>query len=231
MSSDRRSRLLPALVTVVVLVIALGVAQSLSLLPHFSNPVKEEEVDRTGPAVLQKLSDLSDYHASKGEFQVIVDIEKDVRFIPGVIAGERTTYQAYGSADGVVDLSGLDSRAVIVTDTDATTKKKVVTIVVPKPTLSDVTLDVKRSKVIAHDRGLANRVGDFFKDNPDELEALQEMAVTKLDAAAKESDLLERAETNTRKFLTDLAERAGADEVIVKFQDPEDPSTSIPSGN
>lgn len=224
MSSDRRSRFLPALVTVVVLVIALGVAQSLSLLPHFSNPVKEKEVDRTGPAVIESLSDLSDYHASKGEFQVIVDIEKDVKFVPGVIAGERVTYQAYGSADGVVDLSGLDSRAVVVTEA-AGGQKKVVTIVVPKPTLSDVTLDVKRSKVIAHDRGLANRIGDFFKDSPDELEALQEKAVTKLDASAKESDLLDRAETNTRKFLTDLAERAGADEVVVKFQDPDEVTT------
>lgn len=229
MSSDRRrSRFLPALVTVVGLIVVLGIAQSLSWLPKFGNPVKEKEVDRTGPAVLQSLADESDYHASTGELQVIVDIEKDVKYVPSFLAGERITYLAIGQVDGVVDLSKLDSRAVVIT-TDEATQEKVVTITVPRATLSEVTLDVKRSKVIDHDQGVSNRVAEFFSSNPDKLQELQTKALPKLEAAARESRLLERAEENTEKFLRDLAERSGADRVVIRFVDPA--TTSTTAGN
>ncbi len=43
------------------------------------------------------------------------------------------------------------------------------------------------------------------------------MAEDRLTAAAAESDLRERAETNTRAMLTGLAESLGVDEVEVRF--------------
>lgn len=228
MSSDRRrSRFIPALATVVGLLVVLGIAQSLSLLPHFGNPVKEKEVDRTGPAVLQSLSDLSDYHAATAELQVIIDIEKDVKYVPSFLAGERTTYLAVGRVDGVIDLSKLDSRSVVVS-TDGTTKEKVVTITVPPAALSEVTLDVRRSKVIDHDQGISNRVADFFSSNPDELQQLQVKALPKLEAAARETEVLDRAQENTEIFLRELAERSGADKVVIRFQEPETTSTTGP---
>lgn len=217
--SRSRSRLFPAVITGVVLIAALALASAFSVLPHFSNPVKEKEVDRTGPAVLQSLADLADYHASTGELSVIVDIEKDVKWVPSFIAGEHITYQAVATVDGVVDLSEITSRAVTVSGTG----EKVVTIVVPHAKLSKVTMDLERSKVIGHDRGVANRFADFFKDNPAELQELQKKSVPKLQAAARETRVLELAETNTRKTLTNLAQQAGADRVIVDFENPPTP--------
>ena len=215
-TEKRRSRLLPALVTGVVLVALLVVAQAFSLLPRFSNPVKEKEVDRTGPAVLKSLEDLSDLHASTGEFQTTVDIEKDVKYLPGFVSGERVVYQATGSVDGIVDLSQIDTRSVVISGTN----EKVVTVVVPPPHLSKVTLDPNESKVISHDRGLTNRVSDMFATNPDNLLTLQKKATAKLEAAARDSQLLDRAEANTRATLTQIVRAAGADRVVVKFQAP-----------
>lgn len=216
-----RSRIFPAVVTGLVLVVALIAASALSLFPKVSNPIREKEVDRTGPAVLKSLDDLADYHASTAEIQTTVDIEKDVSWVPGFFAGERYTYLAIGEIDGVVDLSAIDTRTVVISGTS----EKVVTVIVPPAHLSKVTLDVERSKIIAHDRGLANRVSDFFAKNPDELDDVQKKSIPKLESAAAETEVLERAEKNTRTFLTAIVKSAGADKVIVKFEDPETTAT------
>src|SRR5918998_457581 len=59
------------------------------LLPDFANPFREQTIDRTGPAVLKAVRDLQDYRAASGHFEGIVDVEKDTRFVPDAIKGER----------------------------------------------------------------------------------------------------------------------------------------------
>ena len=224
--SRSRSRFLPALLTGVGLVVAIVVAQSLSLLPRFSNPVKEKEVDRTGPALMLSLENLADLHASTGNLQVLVDREIDVNWLPGILAGERLVYQAAGSVDGVVRLSEVTSRITV----DEQTGERVVTFTVPPAELSEVQLDLEQSKVVESDTGLFNRVADFFRDNPGELQELQRMGSEKIEAAALEAGVLDRAEQNARETLTDLALRAGADAVVVEFVEPaEETTTSRPA--
>jgi hypothetical protein len=198
---------------VVVLVLALGVAQHFSLLPHLGNPMSEKTVDRTGPAMLKSLSDLSDYHASTGEFEVTVDLEKDVKYVPSVVAGEHVIYDAVGSADGVVDLSDLDARSVKMTDGRA------VTVTVPHAKVGSVALDLDRSKVVSRKRGLLNRVASVFDDSPTSEKGAQTAGRNKLAAAAQQSALRQRAERNTRVFLTHLLKTAGATKVTVRFAD------------
>lgn len=204
---------LSAATLVVVLVLALGAAQHFSLLPHLGNPVTEREVDRTGPAMLRSLSDLSDYHASTAEFSVNVDLDKDVKYVPSAVAGEHVIYQAVGSADGVVDLSGLDAATV---DIGADHR---VTVTVPHATVGPVVLDLDRSKVVSRKRGLVNRFTSVFNDNPTSEKGAQLASRQKLASAAAESQLLARAERNTRVFLTQLLEGAGATKVTVRFAD------------
>ena len=87
----RPSRLRGLAIAAVVLVAVLAGAGRLGdLLPSLPNPVSSETVDRTQPALLQSLADLHEYHAATGNFQVIVDTEKDTRFVPSFIRGERT---------------------------------------------------------------------------------------------------------------------------------------------
>ena len=65
-----------------VLVIAAGAGP---LVGHFwkgIDPFGSKTVDRTGPALLQAVNGLHDYHASSGTFEVIVDVEKDAKFLP-----------------------------------------------------------------------------------------------------------------------------------------------------
>lgn len=204
---------LSAATLVVVLVLAMGAAQHFSLLPHVGNPIKEKEVDRTGPAMLKSLSDLSDYHASTAEFSVNVDLDKDVQYVPSVVAGEHVIYQAVGSVDGVVDLSGLDATSV---DIGAGQE---VTVTVPHATVGEVTLDLDRSKVVSRKRGIVNRFTSVFNDSPTSEKGAQLAGRRKLAAAAAESELRTRAERNTRVFLTQLLEGAGATKVTVRFAD------------
>lgn len=223
--SRSRSRLLPALLTGVGLVVAVVVAQSLSLLPRFSNPVKEEEVDRSTPPLVISLEDRADLISSSGNLQVLVDREVDVNWLPGVLAGERIVYQAVGSIDGVVRLSEVTSRVTV----DQETGERVVTFTVPPAELSEVHLDLDQSKVVESDTGLFNRIADFFRDNPGELQDLQRMGEEKIEAAAVEAGVLDRAEQNARETLTDLATQAGADAVVVEFKAVEETTTSRPS--
>ena len=197
---------------VVVLVISVGAAQHFSLLPHVGNPVQEKTVDRTGPVMLRSLSDLSDYHASTAEFEVTVDLEKDVKYVPSFIAGEHAIYDAIGSADGIVDLSELDASSVQISADHE------VVVTVPHARVGAVTLDVERSKIVSRDRGLLNRVGSVFNDSPTSEKGAQVAGRNKLRAAAEQSELRERAEKNTRIFLTQLLESAGATKVTVRFE-------------
>lgn len=216
--SRSRSRMFPALLTGGLLIAVLVVAQAMTGFLSFGNPIREETVDRTGPAVLDSLSDLQDYHGATSELQVIVDLEKDTKYVPSFIKGERVLYQAYGSVDGVVSLSALGPDSVSIA-ADGT-----VTVTVPPAKLSKVTLDVERSAVIARDRGLLDRMGSVFSDNPTSEKALQEAGVAKLADAANETEILATAEQSASDMLTALLTATGATDVVVVFEDPAAPA-------
>ena len=184
--------------------------RGLDLMPAL--PFSQETVDRTGPALMLALEDLADYHAAQGSFQVAVDIEKDTQWLPSLISGERTTYLASGSVDGIVDFTGLDAGAVTLSDDGRSA-----TFSLPKPRLGDVRIDPANSRVIARDRGLLDRVGGAFVDNPTSEQPLQLAAQEKSARAAAESDLLRRSEDNTRAMLTALARSLGVEDVTVRF--------------
>ncbi len=74
-------------------VLALLFAGSrLSLLPGLDDFFGEETHDRSGPAVLKSIQDMSAYEAASGNFQVVVDLEKDTKFVPDVLRGTRTLF-------------------------------------------------------------------------------------------------------------------------------------------
>lgn len=207
----RRPRLLVAGLVVLGLILAVAVvARALGGWP--SLPFGTQEVDRTGPSLLTALEDLEEYHAATGSFQVVVDLEKDVRWVPSLIRGERTTFLATGSVDAVVDFTGLDGSAVTVDD-----QARSVVFSLPAARLDEADVDLENSRVLARDRGVLDRVGGMFSDNPTSEREVAALAEEKLDAAAAESDLRERAEQNTRAMLTGLARSLGYTDVEVRF--------------
>ena len=207
------------LLTAVVGAVAVGlflVAGALTGLFHLGNPFGTSRVDRTPPAVLKELSNLSDYHAAQATFLVRVDVEDDVDVLPSFIAGERTLFNATGTVDATVDFTKLTTDAVRV-DGDN------VTITLPEPAYARPVVDPTRSEVVDRDRGLANRIGDVFGDDTNNERDLYILAGKKLTAAARESDLRARAQKNTRLLLEGLLGRLGFSNVEVRFT----PATAV----
>ena len=197
--------------------VVVGADRALDALPGFDAPFEEQVVDRSRPALLQSLADLEDFHAAKGTFQVVVDLERDVRYVPSFLKGERTTYLAVGSVDGLVDFDGLSGDAVRTDGTSAT-------ITLPAPRLDEARLDLAESRVLDRDRGVVDRVAGALSDDPTSEREVALAAQDELTAAAAESDLLERTEANTRAMLTGLAGSFGYDDVTVRFEGSSDPA-------
>lgn len=177
------------------------------------NPFSSRSVDRTGPAVLRALEDLAEYHAATGSLQVVLDVERDVRFLPRALIGERTTFLATGDVDAVVDLRDLDDDAVEVSD-----DRRSVRIALPRATVGDVRVDPDRSYVLDRDRGVLDRLGGVFSDDPTSDRALYQAAEVKLRDAANEAALTQRAEQNTRRMLRALLRSLGFTDVTVVFE-------------
>lgn len=213
---DRRTRprtsrwVLPLLLLAAVLLLGLLLLRSLPGLPSW--PFGSEEVDRTGPVLLTSLTDLEEYHAATGSFQVVVDVERDDGWLPSVLSGERTIFLATGEVDAVVDFTGLGTGAVEVSEDGET-----VTISLPPARLDEADVDLESSRVLSRDRGVLDRVGGIFSDNPTSEREVSARAEDELDAAAADSDLLERAEENTTEMLTGLGKALGFSEVIVRY--------------
>lgn len=194
----------------VAVVAVAGADRAAGLLPSWGNPLEEQIVDRERPALLVALSDLTEYHAAEGTFQVIVDLERDTPYVPGVVKGERTTYLAVGTVDGLVDFRALGAGAV-------QTAGESVTITLPRPRLGEAAIDLEQSRVLTRERGLLDRVGGTFSDSPTSERDVAVLAEDKLVAAAAESDLLRRSQDNTREMLTGLARSFGYSDVTVRF--------------
>jgi hypothetical protein len=184
----------------------------------WADPTEPKVVDRSPAPLLLALDDLSEYHAATATLRVDIDRELDTPWLPSVISGERVTFLATGTADAYVDFEDLDAGAVTLSPDGSSA-----TIVLPAPEIADVRIDPENSRVVDRDRGLVQRVGAVFADNPTDDSELFALAEERLAVAAGESDVLDRAETNTRAMLTTLAQSLGVDEVTVEFEDTEDP--------
>lgn len=181
------------------------------------NPFGQDVVDRSTTPLLLALQDLSEYHAATGTFQVVVDREVDTRYVPSFISGERVQLLATGTADAYVDFGTLDAGAVSLSE-DGTTA----TIELPAPRVDEVRIDPDETRVLDRDRGLAERIGDAVGDGAGGDSTLYAAAEDRVAAAATRSDLLDRAETNTRGMLTGLATSLGVDQVEVTFEETAD---------
>ncbi|MEU8588866.1 DUF4230 domain-containing protein [Streptomyces sp. NPDC048664] len=198
-----------ALVAVLaVLVAGLGLSVTLGLRDLFG----EQTHDRSGPALLRSIQDMSRYEAASGNFQVVVDLEKDSRYLPSAIRGTRTLYVGAGSVDAYVDLGKVGGRDVTVNG-----DRTAATLRLPHAVLGKAALDPDHSYAVSKQRGLLDRIGDLFSDNPNNERAVQQLAVRHIGEAAKESELTTRAEANTTSMLEGLLKSLGFTDVKVSY--------------
>ncbi|MDQ1021822.1 DUF4230 domain-containing protein [Streptomyces afghaniensis] len=203
------AKVVGALVLVLVVFFA-GIR--LSVIPGLKDLFGTETHDRSGPALLKSVQDLSRYDAASGNFQVVVDLEKDTKFLPDAIRGTRTLYVGAGTVDAYVDLGKVGDDDVQVNG-DRTSA----TLRLPHARLGKPALDPDRSYAVSKQRGLFDRLGDLFSDNPGGEQAVQKLAVRHIGDAAKESELTARAETNTTGMLEGLLRSLGFKEVRVSY--------------
>ncbi|MGE9693513.1 MULTISPECIES: DUF4230 domain-containing protein [unclassified Streptomyces] len=202
-------KLLAALVALVVLFVLLI---RFAVIPGLGELFGEETHDRTGPALLKSIKDMSRYEAATGNFQVVVDLEKDTKYLPDALKGKRTLYVGAGAVSAYVELGGLKDDDVRVNDdrTEATLR-------LPHAVLGKPALDPDRSYAVSKQRGLFDRLGDFFSDNPNDERAVQKLAAQHIGDAAKDSELTGRAEKNTTAMLEGLLHSLGFDTVHITY--------------
>lgn len=178
------------------------------MLRAVGNPFATETTDRTGPAVLKSLTEISNFHAASGYYETVVDIEKDTKFVPGWISGERVLYVGKGTVDGVVDFSSLAEGDVTVSD-DGT----MAAITLPAPTIGKPALDLETSYVVSLDQGIINRFQGSELEREAQLKAVEQMEA----AAAAEGMLLDMAEENTASMLRGLLGALGFTQISITF--------------
>ena len=199
---------------VVVLLVALLALFGLARLTHW--PFGSEERDRSGPAVLTAMRDLSEYHAATGQYQVVIDIQQDAKFLPDIIKGKRTIFLAIGSVDAYVDFRKLGDDAVSVSS-----DRKSVSITLPRAQLSKPNVDPDQSRVLNQDLGVIDRLGNLFSDQPNpQNQQMYQLAEQRLADAAKQVGLQKRAEDNTKATLDKLMRSLGFTTVNITFADP-----------
>lgn len=206
----------------VVLVIALVVVALLrfsSWRPSLTNPFGTRTIDRSQPALLLSLQDLAIYKAGTANLQLIIDLEKDARFVPSFIKGERTLFVAAGSVDAEVDFSRIDKGAIKVSGDRRTAE-----ITLPHPALGKVRIDPNASYVASRQRGILDRLGAVVAGDPDSQRELYQLADRRIRDAALQSDLLPRAEQNTRATLEGMLRGLGYTRVTVIFTGPRTPN-------
>ncbi|WP_239310101.1 MULTISPECIES: DUF4230 domain-containing protein [unclassified Frankia] len=183
--------------------------------PSLTNPFGRETIDRSPPAVLRSLTDLSDYHAASAHFEVVVDLADETKFIPAALRGERTLFVGVGSVDAVVDFGKIDKNAVTVSE-----DRRTVSVRLPVPTLSEPKVDPEHSYVVARQKGVLDRIGGFLSGSASDDRQLYVITADRMTQAAKtDGSVLTLAERNTTGMLRGLFSAVGFTTVNVSYAD------------
>jgi hypothetical protein len=194
-----------------IIVLVLG-AQAAGVWPNWRNPFAQQQADRTQPPLLQSIQDLSRYVAAEGNFQVVVDLQQDRKYVPDFLINQRTLFIGAGSVEAYVDFTKI-SEGAIVESADG----KSVEIKLPAPQLGKANLNLEKSYVFAEQRGLLNRLGEVFEGDPNRQQQVYQLAQERITAAARDSGLAARADENTRKMLQGLLRSLGYEKVEVTY--------------
>jgi hypothetical protein len=163
------------------------------------------QTDRSRPALLTSIQDLSQFHAAVGTFEVVLDeTEEGLPWVPDFVSGRRTLFVAAGTVNAYVDLSGLSENDLVLSPDGKSVKVRL-----PEPQLDKPNLDQKLSYVVDQDRGALDRIADVV-ELPEQSQYYQN-AEAKISAAAEESELRVQAAENTRATLTGLGRSLGVE--------------------
>jgi hypothetical protein len=182
------------------------------IIPSFHNPFASQTTERNTPVLLQSIKDMSKYVAAEGTFVKPVDTQQSVKYVPSFLYGKHTTFLGFGTVQAYVDFSKIQDSDIIVDQAS-----KSVTINLPAPQLSAPIMDTTNSYAVDQSEGVINHFSDLFGSDPNDLNDLYKRASDEIAAAAPQSDLIDRAETNTRLMLDSLLKQLGFERVTINF--------------
>lgn len=216
-SRSVRPYLLVAQVVVVTIltVTGLGVVAVLTGV-GIPSPFSTTEVAHEHAVTVEQLQDVSTYTAASQHLVSVIDIEERADHLPSSIKGERVVFVAEGDVEATVDFSQLDESGIEVS-ADGTG----VVVHLPEPQLGRPRLDTQKSAVVARDRGLLDRAEDALSSTgAGSDQRYYQEAEAELAATADQTELRDRAESNTRTFVEGLFTAAGYEKVTVVFDQP-----------
>ena len=205
------SRTVAVIAAIVAVVLLLLVLSAVRLLPQLRNPFETHTTVRSQPPLLKSITSLSRYEAASGSFQVVVDLSRQVTFVPSFLAGSQTLFIGAGTVTAYVDFAGLKGAAI------TTSAGSSVTIRLPRARLEPAVLNVGQSYVFAEQQGVVNRIADFFAGNPNSQQAVYIAAEQRINAAAKASPLLADAQRNTTAMLDGMLTSLGYRHIAIVY--------------
>ncbi len=186
---------------IVVLSVALGVGigsfDFMERMPVIG-PLLEDRPPRTttGPVVVEGIQELDQLATVRWTESVLVTRESGGTDLERTLTGERVLLVATGDVEAGVSLAELG-------EDDVRVDGETVTIRLPEPEILSVSLDEEETRVYDRDFGPLN-----FRPNDGLVEEARDVALDKLEKAARDEDILDQAEQNTensiRAFVTSL---------------------------
>jgi len=189
---------------IVVLSIAVGVGLTRfgEQLPFLGHLFQEEPAQTTtGTVVVEGIQDLNQLTTLRWRGFVFIDKESGGTKLEQILSGEVVRLVAIGDVEAGVNFAKLGRD-------DVQVNGKKVTIRLPEPEILSVSLDEDETRVYDRDFGLLNIRPD------DELaEEAHDVAVDRLEEAARDDDVLERAERNAEDNIRAFVISLGFEEV------------------
>lgn len=189
---------------IVALAVALGVGlasygQSLPVVGALLG--EKPPRTTTGPVVVEGIRDLDQLATVRWTESVPVTSEKGGDILERVFNGEKVLLIATGNVEAGVDLGDIQ-------EDDVRVAGEIVTIDLPQPEILSASLDEKATRVYDRDLSPLN-----FRPDDDLVEKARLRAVEKIEAAARENEILETADQNAQDSIGVFVTTLGFDEV------------------
>ena len=186
---------------IVVLSVALGVGigsfDFMERVPVIG-PLLEDRPPRTssGPVVVEGIQELDELATVRWTESVLVTRESGGTDLERTLTGERVLLVATGDVEAGVNLAELG-------EDDVRVERETVIIRLPEPEILSVNLDEEETRVYDRDFGPLN-----FRPDDGLVEEARDVALDKIERAARDEDILDQAEQNAensiRAFVTTL---------------------------
>jgi uncharacterized protein DUF4230 len=162
-------------------------------------------VDASRPSVVSQIQKLQRLETVVFGMDKIVIGERESKYLPAFLAGDRLLLIVFGEVTAGIDLSGVQMG-----DVDVDPEGPAIRLKVPAPEIFSTRLDNERTRVYSRETGLFSRV------DPDLETDVRREAERQIRQAAVESGIMDTAKTNARATLTSFLQGLGFAQVTVE---------------